>query len=125
MRKSKIPLLGQIVIAIVLGIVLGRFMPVGGARVFATFNNLFGNFLSFIIPLIIVGLVTPAIGELGKSAGRLLLITVALAYASTLFSGFFTYFSCEIIFPKIMVGGFDSGNMTAIDEEVVSPFFSK
>ena len=66
MKLSKIPLLGRIVIAIILGIILGQFMPMGFARVFATFNDLFGSFLSFIIPLIIVGLVAPAIGELGK-----------------------------------------------------------
>ena len=68
-------------------------LPGGIARIFVTFNSLFGNFLSFSIPLIILGLVTPAIGELGKGAGRLLALTALLAYGSTIFSGFFTYFS--------------------------------
>jgi len=55
MKPPKIPLLGRVVIAIVSGIILGRFVPVWFARIFATFNDLFGNFLSFIIPLIILG----------------------------------------------------------------------
>lgn len=116
MKLSKIPLLGRVVIAIILGVLLGQFVPFWFARLFATFNDLFGNFLSFLIPLIIVGLVTPAIGELGKGAGRLLLITTLIAYASTLFSGFFTYFSCQWTFPSILDGisfpivGTDSSN---------------
>jgi len=69
---KRIPLLGRVVIAIILGIMLGQFVPVWFARIFATFNDLFGNFLSFFIPLIILGLVAPAIGELGKGCGETL-----------------------------------------------------
>ncbi|MDD4777637.1 MAG: dicarboxylate/amino acid:cation symporter [Fermentimonas sp.] len=104
MKLSKIPLLGRIIIAIILGLLIGQFAPFWLARIFATFNDLFGNLLSFLIPLIIVGLVTPAIGELGKGAGRLLVITTVIAYLSTLFSGFFTYFSCQSTFPSILKG---------------------
>lgn len=118
------PLLGRVALAIALGIAVGQFVPMEIARVFATFNDLFGNFLSFIIPLIILGLVTPAIGELGKGAGRLLLITAAIAYASTLFSGFFTYFSCQAVFPHIVAGGINPDAVQRIEEGVVKPFFS-
>jgi Na+/H+-dicarboxylate symporter len=109
MKLSKIPLLGRVVIAIILGIIVGLFAPVWFARIFATFNSLFGNFLSFIIPLLIVGLITPAIGELGKGAGKLLAITALIAYISTLFSGFFTFFSCQTMFPHILSEGIDTG----------------
>lgn len=124
MKLSKIPLLARVVIAIILGIILGQFMPMWMARFFATFNGLFGNFLSFIIPLIILGLVTPAIGELGRGAGRLLLITALIAYASTIFSGFFTYFSCQSVFPHILSGGIDTGAVQSIDDGAVKAFFS-
>ncbi len=124
MKLSRIPLLGRVGIAIVLGIVIGQFAPVWFARIFATFNSLFGNFLSFIIPLIIVGLITPAIGELGKGAGRLLAVTALLAYTSTLFSGFFTYFSCQAVYPSILTSGIDTGMLDTIDEVVIDPFFT-
>ena len=100
MKRIKISLLAKVVIAIVAGVVFGQFLPDGIARIFVTFNSLFGNFLSFAIPLIILGLVTPAIGDLGKGAGKLLLITTLIAYGSTLFSGFFTYASGAAIFPR-------------------------
>ena len=63
---------------------------------------MFGNFLGFIIPLLILGLVAPGIADLGKGAGRLLLITALLAYCFTLFSGFFTYFTCDWVFPWLL-----------------------
>lgn len=124
MRLIKIPLLGRIVIAIVIGIIVGQFAPMWFAQLFATFNSLFSNFLSFIIPLIILGLVAPAIGEIGKGAGRLLFLTAVIAYASTLFSGFFTYFSCEAIFPYIISANVDLASAEAIDDVVVTPFFT-
>lgn len=124
MKLSKIPLLGRVGIAIVLGIIIGQIAPVWFARIFATFNSLFGNFLSFIIPLIIIGLITPAIGELGQNAGRLLAITALIAYISTLFSGFFTYFSCQAVYPSLLTGGIDNGMLDTIDEVPIDPFFT-
>ncbi|MDR0348201.1 MAG: dicarboxylate/amino acid:cation symporter, partial [Tannerella sp.] len=100
--KLRISLLGKIVIALLAGVLFGQFLPEWIARIFVTFNSLFGNFLSFAIPLIILGLVAPAIGDLGKGAGRLLLITALIAYGSTLLSGFFTFFSSSLVFPNIL-----------------------
>ena len=75
----KLGLLPRILIAIALGIVCGLFFPEPLTRVFVTFNALFGNFLGFVIPLIIVALITPAISELGRGAGKWLGITAAIA----------------------------------------------
>ena len=102
MKKIRVSLLTKVVIAIAAGVLFGQFLPGGIARIFVTFNSLFGNFLSFSIPLIILGLVTPAIGDLGKGAGKLLLITALIAYGSTVFSGFFTFLSGSAIFPHIL-----------------------
>ncbi len=124
MKISKIPLLGRIAIAIVLGVAVGQFSPMWFAQVFATFNDIFGNFLSFIIPLIILGLVAPAIGELGKGAGRLLLLTALIAYASTLFSGFFTFFTCNSVFPHILSSNIDINIGQEIGEATVASFFT-
>lgn len=124
MKLSRIPLLGRVVIAIILGIIVGQFAPIWFARIFATFNALFGNFLSFIIPLLIIGLITPAIGELGHGAGRLLALTALIAYVSTLFSGFFTFFSCQAVFPRILSAGIDTGVLNGIEEVAIKPFFT-
>ena len=125
MKNFRISLLGQVLIAIAAGILLGQFLPIPLARVFVTFNGLFGNFLNFAIPLIIIGLIIPAIADLGKGAGRLLLITALIAYGSTIFSGFFTYFTGEAIFPRLIAGSAQSAS--AIDSSAAAtlkPFFT-
>lgn len=98
-----------VLVAIIAALVLGsihvgesHLVPAALGRVFATFSAVFGQFLSFSIPLIIIGLVTPAIADLGKGAGKWLGITAATAYGSTLFSGFLTYLVCATVFPKIL-----------------------
>ena len=54
MKLPKLGLLPKIIVAILLGILCGLFFPDALTRVFLTFNSLFGNFLSFIIPLLII-----------------------------------------------------------------------
>lgn len=104
MKLPRITLLGKIVIAIALGILCGLWFPQWLSRVFATFNGLFGNFLSFIVPLLILGLIVPGIANVGKGAGRLLAITALLAYVFTLLSGFFAWGTCEAIYPSLLKG---------------------
>ena len=71
MKKIKIGLLGKIVIAIALGILTGMFLPQWAVRIFLTFNGIFGEFLGFAVPLIILGLVTTAISDMVNSAGKI------------------------------------------------------
>ena len=98
----RIPLLLQVVIAVALGLILGTVVPLPVVRAFLTFNGIFAEYLEFCIPLIILALVSGGISGLGTHSGKLVLITVAIAYGSTLFSGFFTYFSCQAVFPSLL-----------------------
>ena len=117
-----------VLVAIVLALVLGS-VTIGGSHilpsalgdVFVTFSTIFGQFLSFSIPLIIIGLVTPAIADLGKGAGHWLGLTAALAYASTMFAGFLTYGVCAYFFPKVLVG-----QLTQVEtpKEVLKTYFT-
>lgn len=95
----RFPLLLKIVVAIVLGVLLGHVMPDFGVRLTNTFCALFDQLLRFLIPLIIVGLVTPAIAEVGNRAGKMLLVTVGMAYVFTVFSGLFAYIFSTTLFP--------------------------
>lgn len=123
MKRLKLGLLPKIIIAIALGVVCGLFFPGWLVRIFLTVNALFGNFLGFIIPLLILGLVAPGIADLGKGAGRLLLITAALAYGFTLFSGFFTYLTCDAVYPWLLTS---EDKMTAVAGGAVAlqPYFT-
>lgn len=123
MKKMKVGLLPKIIMSIVLGIVCGLFFPTWSVRIFLTINGLFGNFLNFIIPLLILGLVAPGIADLGKGAGRLLLITAVLAYGFTLFSGFFTYFTCDWVYPWLLTSA-DTLSAVEGNGAALTPYFT-
>ncbi|WP_310991917.1 dicarboxylate/amino acid:cation symporter [Aequorivita marina] len=117
-------LLFKVFLAIVLGIVLGLYAPESVNRIFTTFNAFFGQFLNFAIPLIIMGLIMPAISDLGKGAGKLLLLTAAIAYGSTLFSGFMTYLTASNIFPQLLESHVNAAAQIAESGPELSPYFS-
>ena len=118
----KIGLLPRIILAIILGIVLGNVLSLPWVKVFITFNAIFSQFLGFMIPLIIVGLVTPAIAEIGRSAGRLLLITVAIAYVDTVMSGLISYGTGRWLFPAMVE---NTAHIAKVEEAVsIAPYFS-
>ena len=130
MKRIKISLLGRIVIAILLGLALGRLMPLLlpevastlVARLFLTFNAIFSQFLGFMIPLIILALVAEAIGSIGNKAGKILLLTVGIAYGSTVFSGYLAYLTGSAIFPQLIQGG---GLTPSVEKaEALTPFFT-
>lgn len=95
-------LLPKVLIAIALGIICSFFFPDGLTRCFITFNSIFSNFLGLFIPIIILGLIAPGIFELGKGAGKLLLITAGIAYLSTVLSGLFSYGTCKLTYPALL-----------------------
>ncbi len=105
MKKIKIGLLGKILAAITLGVLIGLTAPAWMVRFFLTFNGIFSQFLGFAIPLIILGLVTPAISDIGKTAGKMLLLTVAIAYGSTVLAGLISYLTGAALFPGMISGG--------------------
>ena len=104
MKRFKFGLLPRIIVAIILGVALGSLLPLPITRVFITFNSIFGEFLGFMIPLIIVGLVTPAIGDIGRGAGKLLVITVLIAYIDTILAGFISFGTGSWLFPDMIAG---------------------
>ncbi|GKV69963.1 sodium:proton antiporter [Sporosarcina sp. NCCP-2716] len=109
--KFKIGLIWRIVIAIALAVGLGYLAPMIGerfaelfTRFFATFNMLFGGFLNFIVPFIILSFITPGIAKLGKGSGKLLGLATVFAYASTIVAGILAYFAATTILPSYIHG---------------------
>lgn len=122
MKKHNLGLLPRVVIAIIAGICAGMVMPEWGARIFATFNGFFSAFLGFIVPLLIVGYVAPAIADIGRRAGRMLMFTVVLAYCATFLAGTFSYVVSASVFPTMIQ---PSKYVAAVTEAVgVQPYFS-
>lgn len=119
----KIGLLPRILIAITLGIVIGAYFPDWVVRFFATFNGIFGNFLGFAIPLIIIGFIAPGIGEIGKGAGKLIGITTTVAYLSTFLAGLLAFFAARNLYPLFLETGGVASEMANPEESLLKPFF--
>lgn len=117
---KKIPLLVWIIVAIASGILIGAFTPgiidginsaLGSSiptdlvvQLFVSFSTIFSAFLSFAIPLIIIGFIVPGIGSLAKGAGKLLGTTVGLAYISSIAAGFLAVTVAHFIYPMVLRG---------------------
>ncbi|MBU3093732.1 dicarboxylate/amino acid:cation symporter [Clostridium sp. CM028] len=121
-KKKKIGLLPRLIIAIILGIILGKILPGTGIRIFATFNGLFGQFLGFAIPLIIIGFIVPGIGDLGSGAGKILALTAGIAYASTIIAGSIAYFANITILPMFLKPGALGANFGSSESGLAKAF---
>ena len=119
---KKFGLLPRVIIAIALGIGIGLVAPVGVVRAFVTFNGVFGNFIVFLIPLIIFGLVTPAIAGLGRNAGRMLLLAAVIAYGSSVCSGLIAWGTGVAVFPRLI--DINAVRQLVDDYEAVKPYFT-
>lgn len=122
-KKIRIGLLPRVIIAILLGLFLGYYLPAPAVRVFLTFNSIFSQFLGFMIPLIIIGLVTPAIAGIGKGAGKLLLATVVIAYVDTFVAGGLSYGTGTWLFPSMIAS--TGGAIPQIEKATeLTPYFT-
>lgn len=115
-------LLPRIIIAILLGIGAGYVFPEWAARIFVTFNSIFSAYLSFIVPLLIIGFVAPAIADVGSMAGKMLVATAALAYIFTFLSGMVSYFTGELCFPSLI--SVDNYILDTNEASTLAPFFT-
>ncbi len=124
MEKKKMGLLPKLVIGIIAGIVIG----LGSAavdqlilvRLMSTFSSIFGNFLKFMIPCIIIGFVAPGIADLGKDAGKTLAITAGIAYCSAVAAGLVAFLVGSMVLPGVISMGQVADGAGAN----VSPFFT-
>jgi Na+/H+-dicarboxylate symporter len=121
-KHLRIGLLPRIIIAILLGIGAGLIAPTWVVQCFATFNAIFSSLLNFIVPLLIVGFVAPAISEIGKRAGAMLGVTILIAYVMTFASGMLSYATASTIFPSLLSGE-NYTQASAVANEA-APFFT-
>ena len=122
-KKKKLGLVPKLIIAIILGILIGQFMPESICRVIVTLSGFFSNFLKFVIPLMILAYVTMGIADLSQGAGKLLLITVAIAYGSTLIAGTSSLLVAINLFPSFMSAG-ALEQIAATADASLTPYFS-
>jgi Na+/H+-dicarboxylate symporter len=123
MKKKKLGLVPRLIIAIIIGILIGQFMPLWFSKTVVTLSTFFSTFLKFVIPLMILAYVTMGIADLSQGAGKLLLITVGLAYGSTLIAGSASYLVSKTLFPHFMSAG-ALEKIQATTDKTIGTYFS-
>ncbi len=109
MKKIKLGLFPKVLIAITVGALLGLILPDVVIRILKTFNVIFAQLLKFVVPLLVLGLVTPSIANLGRGAGKMLMTVMVIAYCSTVCGALFSYGVSSNIFPLYL----DAGELSA------------
>ncbi|MCH3951649.1 MAG: dicarboxylate/amino acid:cation symporter [Acidaminococcus sp.] len=120
---KKLGLLPRLVLGIIVGILLGKLGIPVVVRILATFNSIFGNFLGFTIPLIIIGFIIPGIADLGKSAGKLLAITTLIAYCSTVIGGCLAFFTNHALLHNFISPGM-AAELANPEKGLLKPYFT-
>ncbi len=124
MKEKKLGLLPKLIVGIIVGIIIGLISASVDqyfvVKLMSTFSGIFGSFLKFVIPLIIIAFVAPGIADLGRDAGKMLAITAGIAYVSAITAGFVAFFVGSAILPNVIKAGQVTSN-AAVD---VSGFFS-
>lgn len=121
MKKFKPGLFVKVLIAIACGALLGLIAPEWMVRILKTFNVLFAQLLKFIVPLLVLGLVTPAIANVGRGAGKMLLTVMVIAYVSTICAGFFSHVTSSNLFPLYLTPGELSAD--SVQAKEFAPYF--
>lgn len=94
-----IKLLAGLVIGALLGFVVNE--PI--MDVVVSVRHILGQIIFFLVPLVIVGFITPAIVRLGSNASKILVAAVALAYASSLGAALFSMVSGYVVIPHLSI----------------------
>ncbi|NPV04611.1 MAG: cation:dicarboxylase symporter family transporter [Syntrophaceae bacterium] len=74
----------KIFAGIVAGILLGLFAPMPVIKTLSSVGFVLGQYIRFVIPLLIIAFVAKGVAEFGKQAGKALLLGLVLAYVSTI-----------------------------------------
>lgn len=121
MKKKNIGLIPKLIMAIIIGIVIGTYMPRELVQILVTASSLFSTFLKFVIPFIILGFVTAGIADLSSGAGKLLGATTIISYVSTVIAGLLAFILIKTLFPFFMdpslaskIGDPEAGMLPAI-----------
>ncbi|WP_017185188.1 dicarboxylate/amino acid:cation symporter [Alkalibacillus haloalkaliphilus] len=94
-------LIAKLIAGIILGIAVGLIGIEWLTRSLITFSDLFGQFIEFMIPLIILFFIASGVSKLGHGSGRLVGLTVGTAYTSTILAGIAAFFIATLIMPMV------------------------
>ena len=93
----------RLVLGVAIGIIAGLIANESFMNLVVTLNYIFGQIISFCVPLIVIGFIAPSITKLGKNASRLLGVALILAYTSSLGAALFSMAAGYTLIPHMSI----------------------
>ena len=88
-KQKKDYLLIKLFIGIVVGIILGTYSSSAVINVIQSIKYVLNQVISFMVPLIVLGFIAPAITRMGSKANKMLGVMLILAYVSSVGAALF------------------------------------
>ncbi|WP_157152334.1 cation:dicarboxylate symporter family transporter, partial [Brachyspira sp. SAP_772] len=100
-KGKKDYLLIKLFIGIVVGILIGTYSNEGLINVIQSIKYVLNQVISFMVPLIVLGFIAPAITRMGNKANKMLGVMLALAYFSSVGAALFSTVAGYAIIPNL------------------------
>lgn len=108
----------QLLIAVILGVVVGLFIEGGALNVVVSLKHLAGQIIFFLVPLIIIGFIAPSIAHLSSNASKMILFAFGLAYISSVGASFFGAAVGYQVIPHLNIAA-DASSLKAVPENML------
>lgn len=103
MSKIKDSLIVKLLLAIIVGIIIGLVSSEQVINVIQSIKHVAGQFIFFCVPLVIIGFIAPSITNLKDDASKMLGTTLIIAYLSSVGAALFATFTGYIIIPGLNI----------------------
>ena len=103
MKKLFSSLPFRLIVALVIGILLGQVLPESLMKVVVSLQFVMGQLITFCVPLIIIGFIAPSITRMGNNATRMLGVAVVIAYLSSVCAAFMSAAAGFVLIPHLSI----------------------
>ena len=93
----------RLILALAIGIGLGQLFEEGAMKVVVSLQYVLGQFITFCVPLIVIGFIAPSITRMGNNASKMLGLAVILAYLSSIFAAFMSTGAGYALIPHLAI----------------------
>lgn len=93
----------KLFIGIALGIIIGMYSNEGIINVIQSIKYILNQVISFMVPLIVLGFIAPAITKMGDKASKMLGVILIIAYASSVCAALFSTIAGYMIIPNLNI----------------------
>ena len=102
-QKKKDYLILKLILGVVIGIVLGVSVNETWIQIILTVKQILSQVIFYMVPLIIVGFITPSIAGLKENANKMLFTALAIAYLSSVGAALMSMFAGYAIIPSLNI----------------------